>query len=52
MSDMMLYLEMTLVFILAGVLCGIMINIAMDRKPLESGALIAGAIVGILMKLL
>lgn len=52
MSDLMEYIIMTLVFILAGVLCGIMINIAMNRKPFESGALLAGAIVGILMKLL
>jgi hypothetical protein len=41
-----------LVFLIAGVLCGIMFNIALDRKPWELGGLTGGLVVGFLMWLL
>lgn len=39
-------------FIIAGLLCGVMFNIALGRKFYESGALLGGIVVGLLMFLL
>ena len=41
-----------LVMIVAGILCGMMINVALDRKPWELGGITGGAVVGFLMWLL
>ncbi len=40
------------VMIVAGIICGMMINIALDRKPWELGGITGGAVVGFLMWLL
>ena len=40
------------VMIVAGVICGMMFNIALDRKIWELGGLTGGAVVGFLMWLL
>ena len=40
------------VMIVAGILCGMMINFALDRKPWELGGVTGGALVGFLMWLL
>ena len=40
------------VMIVAGIICGMMINIALDKKLWELGGLTGGAVVGFLMWLL
>ena len=40
------------VMIIAGILCGMMINVALNKKPWELGGLTGGAVVGFLMWLL
>lgn len=40
------------VMIVAGIICGMMVNIALDRKPWELGGITGGAVVGFLMWLL
>lgn len=40
------------VMILAGIITGMMINFALDRKPWELGGITGGALVGFLMWLL
>jgi hypothetical protein len=42
-------LILLVVFLIAGLLCGIMFNIALGRKPFESGGLMGGLVVGFLM---
>jgi hypothetical protein len=37
------------VFIVAGLLCGIMLNVALGRKPFEAGGLMGGLVVGLAM---
>ncbi len=46
--------KIVLLFVMigAGILCGMMINFALDRKPWELGGLTGGALVGFLMWLL
>jgi hypothetical protein len=40
------------VMIVAGIICGMMINIALDRKAWDLGGITGGAVVGFLMWLL
>lgn len=40
------------VMIFAGILCGMMINVSLSKKPWELGGLTGGAVVGFLMWLL
>jgi hypothetical protein len=40
------------VMIVAGIICGMMINISLDKKIWEFGGLTGGAVVGFLMWLL
>ena len=40
------------VMIVAGIICGMMINVALSRKPWELGGITGGAVVGFLMWLL
>ncbi len=47
-ETVMLYI----VFIVAGILCGMMINIALNRKFYELGGITGGAVVGLLMAIL
>ena len=47
--DPMTKLILLAVFIFAGVLCGIMLNVALGRKPFETGGLMGGLVVGIAM---
>jgi len=42
-------LQLLVVFIIAGLLCGMMFNIALGRKATEMGGLMGGLVVGILM---
>jgi hypothetical protein len=37
------------IFLVTGLVCGIMFNVALGRKPLESGGLMGGLVVGFLM---
>ena len=41
-----------IVFVVAGIMCGMMINVALDQKPWEMGGIIGGAVVGLMMALL
>lgn len=50
--DMIVRIYLLIVFIIAGLMCGMMINIALGRKFYEVGGLNGGIIVGILMWLL
>jgi hypothetical protein len=47
-ETIMLYI----VFIVAGILCGMMINVALDRKFYELGGITGGVVVGLLMAIL
>lgn len=45
-------LTLLVIFIIAGIACGIMFNIALGRKLTEVGGIVGGAVVGLLMWLL
>ncbi len=47
--DLMTRLILLGVFIIAGLLCGIMLNVALGRKPFEAGGLMGGLVVGLAM---
>ena len=43
------FIMLGIVFIIAGMLCGVMFNIALGQKILDRGGVLGGVIVGILM---
>lgn len=43
------WLQLLVVFLIAGLLCGMMFNVALGRKTTEMGGLMGGLVVGILM---
>jgi hypothetical protein len=47
--DVMTRLMLLVVFLIAGILCGVMFNIALGCKPLERGGVLGGILVGFLM---
>lgn len=47
--DPMTKIILLAVFIFAGLLCGIMLNVALGRKPFEAGGLMGGLVVGLAM---
>ncbi len=42
-------ITLLVIFIITGLICGIMFNVALGRKPFESGGLMGGLVVGFLM---
>ena len=47
--DAMIKVWLLVIFLIAGVLCGMMFNIALGRKPFERGGIMGGIVVGALM---
>jgi hypothetical protein len=45
-------LQLLIVMIIGGIIMGIMFNIALGRKYYDSGAIIGGAVVGLMMYIL
>ena len=45
-------IQLLIVMIVGGIIMGIMFNIALNRKFHESGAIVGGAVVGLLMYIL
>jgi hypothetical protein len=43
------WLMLLAVFLIAGILCGMMFNIALGQKPFEKGGIVGGIVVGVLM---
>ncbi len=43
------FIMLGIVFIIAGMLCGVMFNIALGQKPFDRGGVLGGIIVGVLM---
>lgn len=42
-------LWLLVIFLVAGILCGMMFNVALGRKPFEKGGVMGGILVGFLM---
>jgi hypothetical protein len=47
--DLIARLMLLVVFLIAGILCGLMFNIALGQKPFERGGILGGIVVGLLM---
>ena len=47
--DLVTRLMLLVVFLIAGVVCGMMFNIALGLKPFERGGIMGGIVVGVLM---
>lgn len=47
--DLVTRLMLLVVFLIAGILCGMMFNIALGRKLFERGGIMGGIVVGVLM---
>lgn len=52
MSELLVKLALLVIFILAGIACGMMFNYALGRKWNELGGVMGGVLVGFLMWLL
>ncbi len=47
--DVITRLFLLVIFLVAGILCGMMFNIALGLKPFERGGIMGGILVGFLM---
>jgi hypothetical protein len=47
--ELPVWLMLLAVFLVAGILCGMMFNIALGLKPFERGGIMGGIVVGLLM---
>ncbi len=47
--DLVTRMIMLIIFLIAGILCGMMFNIALGRKVFERGGIMGGIIVGVAM---
>jgi hypothetical protein len=47
--DFLTRILLLIIFLVAGILCGIMFNIALGKKPFDRGGVMGGIVVGALM---